>query len=56
MEYHVPYTAGTLMERLQLKSRETFRKNYINPAIALGLVTMTLPDRPQSRNQQYIRL
>ena len=56
MEYHVPYTANTLMSRLKLKSRETFRKNYINPAIALGLVSMTLPDRPQSRNQQYIRL
>lgn len=56
MDYDVPYPASAIMARLHLKSKETFRKNYINPAIALGLVEMTLPDRPQSRNQQYVRL
>lgn len=56
MEYDVPYTSNAIMELLGLKSKETFRKNYINPAIESGLVTMTLPDRPNSRNQRYIRL
>ncbi len=34
MEYEVPYTAVTLMELLGLKSKESFRKNYLNPAWA----------------------
>lgn len=55
MEYDIPYTAKALMEKLQLKSKETFRKNYMNPAIDMNLVAMTIPDKPQSRNQRYVR-
>lgn len=55
MEYGVPYTASAIMEKLNLKSKETFRKHYINPAIALGMVEMTVPDRPTSRNQRYVK-
>lgn len=56
MEYDVPYKASEIMEKLGLKSKETFRKNYLNPAIAQGLVAMTIPDKPQSKNQQYVKL
>lgn len=52
MEYDVPYTANAIMELLGLKSKETLRKNYINPAIELGAVRRTLPDKPNSRNKQ----
>lgn len=55
MEYDVPYTASTLMEKLGLKSRESFRKNYLNPAMELHMVEMTLPEKPNSRNQRYIK-
>ena len=55
MEYDVPYTANEIMARLHLKSKETLRKNYLNPAIALGLVRMTAPDKPSSRNQRYVK-
>lgn len=55
MEYDVPYTANAIMELLGLKSKETLRKNYINPAIELGAVRRTLPDKPNSRNQRYIK-
>ena len=44
-----------LMEKLELKLRETFRKNYMNPALELGIVQMTIPDKPNSRNQRYVR-
>ena len=54
MEYDVPYTANYIMELLGLKSKETLRKNYINPAIELGVVKMTIPDKPNSRNQKII--
>ena len=55
MEYDVPYTANEIMEKLGLKSKETLRKNYLDPAINMGLVEMTIPDKPNSRNQRYIR-
>ncbi len=55
MEYDIPYTANAIMEQLGLKSKETFRRNYLNPAIELGLVRMTLPDKRNSRNQQYVK-
>ena len=55
MEYDVPYTSNSIMEALGLKSKETLRKNYINPAIKLGLIKMTLPDKPNSRNQRYVK-
>ncbi len=56
MEYNVPYTSNEIMTRLNLKSKETLRKNYLNPAIDLGLVRMTLPDKPKSKNQRYVKL
>lgn len=55
MEYDVPYTASAIMEKLGLKSKETFRKNYMTPAIEQGLVEMTIPEKPQSRNQRYVK-
>ena len=55
MEYDVPYTSNTLMEKLGLKSKEGFRRNYLRPAIDMNLIRMTIPDKPNSRNQRYVR-
>lgn len=55
MEYDVPYTSNAIMEALGIKSKETLRKNYINPAIELGVIRMTLPDKPNSKNQRYVK-
>jgi Fic family protein len=55
MEHGVPYTARQMMTALHLKSKETLRKNYINPALENGLIVMSIPDKPTSRNQTYIR-
>ena len=55
MEYDIPYTSSTLMEKLHLKSREGFRRNYLRPALDLNLIQMTTPDKPNSRNQRYIK-
>lgn len=55
MEYDIPYTTVAIMEKLGIKSRETFRKNYMNPAIKAGMVEMTMPDKPNSRNQRYMK-
>ena len=56
MEYDTPYTANAILDLLKLKSKETLRKNYLNPALEEGLVKMTLPDKPNSRNQRYIKI
>ena len=55
MEYDVPYTGNALMERLGLKAKEGFRRNYLHPAVEMNLIQMTIPDKPNSRNQRYIR-
>lgn len=54
MEEDTPYSAVTLLELLHLKSRETLRKNYLHPAIELGLVQLTIPEKVNSKNQRYI--
>ena len=53
MEYDVAYASNQLMEKLELKSREGFRRNYLKPALELNLVSMTIPDKPNSKNQRY---
>lgn len=55
MEYDVPYTSNEILKKLRLKSKENLRKNYLNPAIELGIIKMTLPDKPKSKNQRYIK-
>ena len=56
MEYDVPYTSNDLMEKLELKSKEGFRRNYLHPAIKMNLIQMTIPDKPKSRNQRYVKV
>lgn len=56
MEYDVPYTSKALMEKLGLKSKEGFRRNYLRPAADMNLIRMTIPDKPNSRNQRYIKV
>lgn len=48
-------SGNEIMQRLGLKSRAAFRQNYLLPAIEAGLVEMTLPNKPNSRNQKYRR-
>ena len=55
MEYDTPYTAAALMALLGLKSRDALRNNYLNPALESGLIKMTAPDKPTSRNQRYLK-
>ncbi len=56
MEYDIPYTSKALMEKLGLKSREGFRRNYLHPAVEANLIRMTIPDKPNSRNQRYVKI
>ena len=42
-----------LMEKLSLKGRDNFEKLYLAPALQASLIERTLPDKPNSRLQQY---
>lgn len=42
-----------LQSALGLKDRKSFRERYLGPALAEGLVEMTLPGKPSSRLQKY---
>ena len=42
-----------IQEKLGLKNRDYFRKNYLTPAIEQGFVALTIPDKPTSSKQQY---
>ena len=56
MDYDIPLSANEIMKRLNIKSKETLRNSYLNPAIKNGLIKMTLPDKPNSKNQKYYKL
>ena len=51
-----PQSAKELMQKLNLKSLVGFRKNYLQPALKAGLIGMTKPDKPTSKNQKYFKV
>lgn len=56
MEEGAAMTTSQLMKQLGLKSRASFRKHYLLPAIENGLIKMTLPEKPTSKNQTYYKI
>jgi ATP-dependent DNA helicase RecG len=42
-----------IQELLELKNRDSFMENYLQPAMAEGLVEMTIPEKPNSSKQSY---
>ena len=56
MEYGVPMTSNEIMKKLKIKSKETLRATYLKPAIEDGVVELTIPDKPTSKNQMYYKV
>ena len=56
MEYNVPITANEIMDKLGIKSKETLRSTYLDPAIKEGVIALTIPDKPTSKNQMYYKV
>ena len=48
-----PLSAKQIMDEVGFSHRQTFRENYINPALDAGLIERTIPEKPKSRLQQY---
>lgn len=42
------------MQYLELKDRKNLIDVYINPMLDAGVLEMTEPDNPRSRNQMYV--
>ena len=47
------FTTKEVQKQLNLKQRHKVFTNYIQPALKLGLIEMTIPDKPNSRLQKY---
>lgn len=50
-----PMSAKEIMALLGLTRGQTLRESYLKPAIERGLVAMTEPNKPNSRNQKYYK-
>lgn len=55
MDFGVFYTTKELMNLLNMKSRVSFRKNYLLLAIEKDLIKISLPNSPTSKNQTYYK-
>ncbi len=51
----IPKSKKEMMEYLGLANASHFRKMYLVPLLESGKLRMTIPDKPNSRNQKYIR-
>ena len=56
MDINEALSAFEIMERLKIKSKETLRNVYLKPAIKEGLVKLTIPEKPNSKNQRYYKV
>jgi len=47
-------TSAELMAMVGIKHRSTFLYTYLQPALDLALIEMTIPDKPTSSKQRYV--
>lgn len=49
----LPRTRIEMQEFCGLAARRSFNERYLNPLLTKGLLKMTIPDKPRSKNQRY---
>ena len=52
---NIPRTRGEMQQHIGIANRDHFRKSFLKPLIESGQLRMTVPDKPNSRNQQYVK-
>lgn len=50
-----PKSRQEIMAHLGFISTRMFSKNYLQPLLASGRLVMTIPDKPKSKNQKYVK-
>ncbi len=51
----VPRSRAEMMEFVGLTARRSFNEHYLKPLLESGQLVMTIPDKPKSKNQKYVR-
>ena len=51
----VPRSRAEMMEQTPIKSVTYFRKAFLLPLLDSGKLRMTIPDKPNSKNQKYVK-
>ena len=49
-----PRSTMEIMEHFEYKNIKRFRRDYIKLLVEKGILKMTIPDKPTSKNQKYI--
>ena len=52
----VPRTREEIQTFIGITSRRYFRDKFLKPLIELGRIKMTIPEKPNSKNQKYIKV
>ena len=50
----IPRSRAELLQEFRFESQGYFMKTFIHPLLEDGLLRMTIPDKPKSKNQRYI--
>jgi ATP-dependent DNA helicase RecG len=50
-----PRTRKEMQEFIGITSREHFNKTFLTPLLESQEIRMTIPDKPNSRNQKYVK-
>ena len=49
----LPRTRSEIQDYCGLVSRRSFNENHLKPMLEAGILKMTIPDKPNSKNQRY---
>jgi ATP-dependent DNA helicase RecG len=50
-----PKTREEMKQHIGIANRDYFRTAYLKPLLESGRLLMTIPDKPNSRNQKYVK-
>ncbi|MGN0595604.1 MAG: Fic family protein [Hominimerdicola sp.] len=51
-----PRTRAEMQKFCKIEGRKKFSEKYLKPLLAQGKLAMTIPEKPQSRNQKYYKV
>ncbi|MDO4468147.1 MAG: hypothetical protein Q4C49_14290 [Bacillota bacterium] len=51
----IPHSRDELMQKCGLVNKNNFMKSYIKPLLEENKIKMTIPDKPSSKNQKYVK-